>query len=97
MNLSLLDCLLMPLFQRLHLLLLLVTPMDRFSDGTTDGAPYVLASVIVAQNITRTYTVRDEAFLVLAFCDVLPQTLHAGAVRRHGALSVFMLTFRRVT
>ena len=56
--LILLDCLLMTLLQCLHLLLLFVASVDSFSYGTTNWTTYILTSMIVTQNIPRTYTVR---------------------------------------
>lgn len=47
----LLHCLLMTLLQCLHLLLLLVTAMNRLSDGTTDRAADILTAMIVAEHI----------------------------------------------
>jgi hypothetical protein len=71
-NLSLLDCLLMPLLQCLHLLLLLVTAVDRFPNGPTDRTTDVLAPVVVTQHIPRANTVRHQTFLIFAFGNVLP-------------------------
>ena len=91
--LRLLDCLLVPLLQCLHLLLLFMTPMDRLADRAAYRTPYVLTSVIVTENVTRTNAVRDETFLVLTFCDMLPKPFHACTVGCYGTLSIFMLTF----
>ena len=95
--LRLLDCLLVPLLQCLHLLLLFMTPMDRLPDRATDRTPYILTSVIVTQNVTRTDAVRDKTFLVLAFRDMLPEPFHACTVGCYRTLSIFMLTFGCMT
>ena len=83
----------MPLLQCLHLLLLFMTPMDRLADRAAYRTPYVLTSVIVTENVTRTDAVRDETFLVFTFRDMLPKPFHACTVGCYGTLSIFMLTF----
>lgn len=49
--LILLQCLLMPLFERLHLLLFLMTSVNRLSYRATYRTANVLAAVIMAENI----------------------------------------------
>jgi len=90
--LLLLNSLLVPLLQRLHLLLFLMTPVDRFPHRTAHGTPHILAAVVVRQNVPGTHAVRNQALLILAFRYVLPQALHPRAVRRYRAPTVLVLT-----
>ena len=77
---------------RLHLLLLLVTAVDCFPDRTADGAPDILTSMVVTQDVPGTDAVRHQALLIFALGDMLPQSLHAGAVRGHRAPTILMGT-----
>ena len=90
----LLDCLLVSLLQSLHLLLLLMTSMNGLPHGATYRATDVFASMVVAEHIPRTNTVWDQALLVFAFSNMLPQSLHPCTVRSNGASSIFVLTLR---
>jgi hypothetical protein len=64
----------MPLFEglHLHLLLFLVASMNRLSYRTTNWAAHILASVVVAEDVSRAYAMRNKTFLVLAFSNMLP-------------------------
>ena len=84
---------LMPLFQRLHLFLLLVTAMNCLPHGPTDRAANVFTSMVVTQYISTRDAVRDETLLVLALSYVLPQSLHPGTVWGDRALPVLVRTF----
>ena len=90
----LLNCLLVSLLQSLHLLLLLVASVNGFPHRTTDRATYILATMVMTEHVSRTHTVWDQTFLVLAFSNMLPESLHTGAVRSDGTTSIFVLTFR---
>ena len=94
--LVLLHRLLVSLLQRLHLLLLLVATVNSFSDRTTNRTTDILTPVIVAQDVARTDTMRYQTFLILAFGDMLPQSLHAGTVRSYRTSPVFVLTLGSV-
>jgi len=83
-------------FHGIHLLLLLMRPVDRFTDRATDRTSTILAPVVVREHIAGRHTVRHTAFLVLTFRDVLPESLHATAVRRHWALAIFVRALCRV-
>lgn len=93
---GLLDCLLVPLLQSLHLFLLLVASVDRFPYWSTNWTAYILAPVVVTENIPRTHAVWNQALLIFAFRDMLPQTLHTRAVRRDRTSPVLVLTLRSV-
>lgn len=82
----------MLLLQCLHLLLLLVTSMNGFSNRSANGTSHILTSVIVTQNISGTNAMRNKALLVFALCNVLPQALHAGTVRSDRASTILVLT-----
>ena len=56
--LVLLDRLLMPLLESLHLLLLLVAAVNRFSNRPTNWTPNILTTMVVTQHIPRTNTMR---------------------------------------
>ena len=77
--------------ERVHMLLLLMTTVDRFTYGSTYGTAHVLTTMIVAEHVPRAYTVRNQALLVLALGNMLPETLHSSTVRGHWTLSVFVL------
>ena len=77
---------------RLHLLLLLVTAVDCFPYRTADGAPDILTSMVVTQDVTGTDAVRHQTLLIFALGNMLPQSLHAGAVRGHRAPAILMGT-----
>jgi hypothetical protein len=62
----------MPLLQCLHLLLLLVTAVDRFSHRATYRTTNVLAPMVVTKDIPRANTVRHETLLIFAFGNMLP-------------------------
>jgi hypothetical protein len=88
---------LLPLLDGLHLLLLLVTAVNGFANWTANGAPDIFTSMVVAQNVTRTYTVRDEAFLIFTLGNVFPKPLHSSTMRCNGAMTIFVLTFGSVS
>ena len=81
---------------RLHLLLLFVAAVDRFPHRTADRAPDVLASMVVTQDIPRTDTMRHQALLIFALCNMLPQPLHAGAMRGHWTSPILVGTLGSV-
>ena len=87
----LLNGLLMPLLESLHLLLLLVATMDSFAYRATYWATDVLTSMVVAEDIPRTHTVWDQTLLILTFGNVLPQSLHTSTVRSYRTPSIIML------
>ena len=92
-ELVLLQCLLMPLFQCLHLLLLLVTAMNCFTDRTTHWTTHILTPMIMAQHIPRTDAMGDNALLILTLGNMLPQTLHPRAMRSDRALIILVRAF----
>jgi hypothetical protein len=77
-----LHCLLMPLFECLHLLLslFLVTALNRLTCRATHTTANVLAAVIMAKNIPRTITMWHRTLLLFTLRNVLPQTLHTCTV-----------------
>mmetsp|Transcript_23918 Transcript_23918/g.44965 ORF Transcript_23918/g.44965 Transcript_23918/m.44965 type:complete len:493 (+) Transcript_23918:1310-2788(+) len=89
--------LLVALLQHVHLLRLLVGAVNGLADGHADGAAAILTAMVVGEHVAGGDAVRDEALLVLAFGDVLPQALHARAVRGDGTLSVLVWALRGVT
>ena len=93
----LLHRLLMSLPQSLHLLLLFVTAMDGFANGTAHRTSHILAPVIVGEHIPGTDAVGDETLLIFAFRYVLPQPLHSGAVRSDRTPAVVVLTLGGVS
>jgi len=95
--LVLLNRLLMTLLERLHLLLLLMTSMDRFSNWTTDRTAYVLTTMVMTQHVSRTDTMRYKTLLILTFGNVLPQSLHSGTVWSDGTPTILVLTFSSMT
>mmetsp|Transcript_5457 Transcript_5457/g.10882 ORF Transcript_5457/g.10882 Transcript_5457/m.10882 type:complete len:221 (+) Transcript_5457:1278-1940(+) len=96
-HLSLLPGLLIALLQCLHLLLLLMTSMNRFPDWAANRASHILTPMVMAQDVTRADAMRNQTFLILTLGNVLPQTLHSGAMGCHWAPTIFMLTLGRVT
>jgi len=74
------------------MLLLFVTSMNRFANGTANWTTNVLAPMVMAQYISTAHTVRYQALLILALGNVLPQSFHAGAVWRYGTSAIFVLT-----
>jgi len=94
--LLLLERCLMSLLQSLHLFLLLVTSVDRLPNGSAHRTPDVLTAMIMTQNVAGADTVWNQAFLVLALCDMLPQTFHPSTMWRDRTLIVLMGTFGSV-
>ena len=88
----LLYSLLVPLLEGLHLFLLFVTAVNRFTNRTTDRATNILTSMVVTEDVSGTDAVRDQALLVFTLCNVLPQSLHTGTVRSDGTSSILVLT-----
>lgn len=89
--LLLLLLLLLPLLLGLHLFLLLVTSVDRFSHGAANRTSHILTSVVVAEHIPGTHTVRNQALLVLALRYMLPKPFHSGTMRSDRTSAVFVL------
>lgn len=89
----LLNGLLVPLLEGLHMLLFLVASMNRFAYRTTNGATDVLATMVMTQHIAAADTVRHQTFLIFAFGNVLPQPLHASTVGSYGTTIIFVLAF----
>mmetsp|Transcript_1209 Transcript_1209/g.1902 ORF Transcript_1209/g.1902 Transcript_1209/m.1902 type:complete len:400 (-) Transcript_1209:758-1957(-) len=96
-KLILLQCLLMPLFQSLHLLLFLMTAVNRLANRTTHRTTHILTTMVVTQHISRTNAVGDHTFLIFALRNMLPQPLHPSTVRCHWALIVLVRTLCRMT
>lgn len=92
-ELILLHGLLMPLLQNLHLLLLLVTPVNRLTNRSTHGTTNVLTAMVMAQHVPRTDAMGDDAFLILTLGNVLPQTFHSSTMRSYGTLIILVGTF----
>jgi len=88
----LLHRLLVPLLQITHLLLLLVTPMNRFPHRPAHRTPRILTTMVMTQHIPRTHTMRNLALLILAFRDMLPQPLHPRTVWCHGTPPILVRT-----
>ena len=86
----------MLLLEHIHLLGLLVGAVDGLADGHADGAAGVLTTVVVGEHVAGGDAVGDLTLLVLALGNMLPEPLHAGAVRRDGALPVLVGALRGV-
>ena len=87
----------MTFLQFRHLLLLLMASMNGFSNGSTYRTANIFASMIMAQNIPRTDTMRHLTLLVLAFCNMLPQTFHPSTMWCDWTLPILMRTFGSMT
>jgi len=73
------------------MLLFFVAAVNRLAHWTTNGTTHILATMVVTEHVTAAHAVRHQTLLILAFGNVLPQSLHPGAVRRHGTPTVFVL------
>jgi hypothetical protein len=91
-----LHLLLVLLLEQIHLLGLFMGAVDRLANGHANGTARVLTAVVMGEDVSGGYAVRDLALLVLALSNMLPKALHSGAVTSHGALPVLVGALGRV-